>query len=82
MILHEIRLLADDSLEISCLIRYLLKKWQIFNCRLLQIIGGTLRVKLPNDNFFSPSFFIAGETSLDISHESSASHEISTLFGF
>ena len=47
MILHENRLPADDSHEISCLICYLLKKRQIFNCRLLQIIGGALRVKLP-----------------------------------
>ena len=39
MILYENRLPTDDSHEISCL------KRQIFNCRLLQIIGGALRVK-------------------------------------
>ena len=42
MILHENRMPADDSHEISCLICY--KK--ICNRRLLQIIGGALRVKM------------------------------------
>ena len=45
MILYENRLPADDSHEISCLIGYFLKKRQIFNCRLLQIKGGALKVK-------------------------------------
>ena len=43
MIFHENRLLADDFHEISCLMCYFLKKRQNLNCRLLQIIGGTLR---------------------------------------
>ena len=43
MILHENRLPADDSHEISCLIGYFLKSGKILNCRLLQIIGGALR---------------------------------------
>ena len=44
MIFHENRLLADDSNEISYLICYFCKSCKIFNCRLLQIIGGALRV--------------------------------------
>ena len=44
MILHENRLPADDSHEISCLICYFLKSDKILNCRLLQIIGVALRV--------------------------------------
>ena len=44
MILHENRLPADDSYEISCLICYFRKSGKILNCRLLQIIGGALRV--------------------------------------
>ena len=47
MILHENRLPEDDSHEISCLICYSFKSCKSFNCRLLQIIGGALRVKLP-----------------------------------
>ena len=43
MILHENRLPADDSHEISCLICYFGKSGKIFNCRLLKIIGGALR---------------------------------------
>ena len=84
MILHENRLPAEDAHEISCLICYFLKKRQIFFCRLLQIIGGALRVKLQKrlQFFFFTSFFIAGETRLDISNESSASYEMSTLFSF
>ena len=46
MILHENRLPADDSHEISCLICYFRKKQKIYNRRLLQIIDGTLRVKM------------------------------------
>ena len=45
MILHENRLPADDSHEISCLICYFEKVAKFENCRLLQIIGGALRVK-------------------------------------
>ena len=45
MILHEYRLPAGDSHEISYLICYFLKSGKIFNCSLLQIIGGALRVK-------------------------------------
>ena len=48
IILHENRLLADDSHEISCLICYFLKSGKICNknyCRLLQITDGALRVK-------------------------------------
>ena len=41
MILHENRLQADDFHKISCLIGYF--------CRLLQIIGGALRVKILDD---------------------------------
>ena len=44
MILHENRLPADDSWEISCLICYFWKSDKICNSRLLQIIGGALRV--------------------------------------
>ena len=45
MLFHENRLPADDSHEISCLICYFRKNDKIWNCLLLQIIGGTLRVK-------------------------------------
>ena len=45
MILHENRLPADDSHEISCLICYFGKSGKICNCHLLQIIGGALWVK-------------------------------------
>ena len=48
MIFHENRLPADDSHEIPCLICYFQKGGKIWNCRLLQIIGGVLRV---NDKF-------------------------------
>ena len=51
MIFLENRLPADDSHEISCLICYFLKSGKILNCRLLQIIGGALRV-----NLFIPLF--------------------------
>ena len=37
---------ADDYHEISCLIGYFWKSSKIWNCRLLQIIGGALRVSL------------------------------------
>ena len=46
MILHENPLPADVSHEISCIIRYFLKSVKILNCRLLQNIGGALRLKL------------------------------------
>ena len=46
MILHENRLPADDSCEISCLIGYFWKSGKIWNCRLLQITGGALRVNV------------------------------------
>ena len=46
MILHENRLPADDSHEISCLICYFCKSGKNFNCRVLQIIAGALRVKI------------------------------------
>ena len=45
MIFHENRLPADDSHEISCLICFFRKSGKICNCRLLQIVGGALRVK-------------------------------------
>ena len=45
MILHENRLPVDDSHELSCLICYFRKSGKILNFRLLQIIGGALRVK-------------------------------------
>ena len=45
MIYHENFLPADNSHEISCLICYFLKSGKILNFRLLQIIGGALRVK-------------------------------------
>ena len=41
---HENCLPADNSHEISCLICYFWKSGKIFNCRLLQVIGGALRV--------------------------------------
>ena len=41
---HEIRLPADGSHEISCLIFLFKKGSKIWNCRLLQIIGGALWV--------------------------------------
>ena len=44
MILHENPLPAGDSHEISCLICYFWKSCKICNHRLLQIIGGALRV--------------------------------------
>ena len=46
MKLHENRLPADDSHEISCLICFVFEKKNsnILLCRLLQIIGGALRV--------------------------------------
>ena len=43
MILHENRLPADDSHEISCLICYFRKSGKICYCSLLQTIGGALR---------------------------------------
>ena len=46
MIFHENRLPGDDSHKISCLICYFLKSGKILNCRLLQIIGGALRVNV------------------------------------
>ena len=52
MIFHENRLPADDSHEISCLLCYFQKSCKIFDCRLLQIIGGALWVNLfPADIF-------------------------------
>ena len=61
MVLHENCLPADDSHEISCLILLFLKKRQIFNCSLLQIKGGALRV---NDvgKKISSTFIIMGES--------------------
>ena len=44
MIFHENRLPADDSHEISCPNFFFRKSGKILNCRLLQIIGGALRV--------------------------------------
>ena len=35
-----------DSHEISCLFRYFCKSGKLLNCRLLQNIGGALRVKM------------------------------------
>ena len=46
MILHKNRLPADDSHKISCLICYFWKSGKYFDCRLLQIIGGALRVNI------------------------------------
>ena len=45
MLFHEYCLPADDSHEISCLICYFEKAAKFEYCRLLQIIGGALRVK-------------------------------------
>ena len=62
MILHENRLPAEDAREISCLICYFRKSVKIFNCRLLQVKGGTLRVNrskqklLKGDNLPYPPF--------------------------
>ena len=44
MLFHENRLPADDSHEKACLIRYFGKSGKFLNCRLLQNIGGALRV--------------------------------------
>ena len=52
MIFHENRLPADDSHEISCLICYFWKSNQIWNCRLLQIIGCALWVKTSPDAIY------------------------------
>ena len=46
MIFHENRLLADDSHEISFLICIFWKSGKIWNCHLLQIIGGAWRINL------------------------------------
>ena len=51
MIFDENRLPADDSYEISCLIFEKKKNSKILNCRLLQIIGGALRVKMRIGNY-------------------------------
>ena len=51
MILHENRLPEDDSHEISCLICYFWKSGKIFNCRLLQIIGGAIWVMCRSRKF-------------------------------
>ena len=45
MILHENRLPSYESHEISWFICYFWKSGKIWNCRLLQIIGGALWVK-------------------------------------
>ena len=45
MIINENRLRADDSHEVSCLICYVRKSGNFFNCRLLHIIDGALRVR-------------------------------------
>ena len=47
MIFHDNCLLADDSHEISCLICYFSKWGKIWNCHLLQIVGGASRVNYP-----------------------------------
>ena len=57
MILHKNRLPADDTI----LMKYhalFLKSGKFFNCRLLQIIGGALRVKsLINPGWVKRIFF-------------------------
>ena len=53
MIYLENRLPADDSREISYLLCYLRKGGKIWNCRLLQIIDGALRVKLFFKSYFT-----------------------------
>ena len=54
MIFHENRLSADDSHEISCHICYFWKKsGKIVNGRLLQIVGGALRVKFSLRDFLT-----------------------------
>ena len=45
MIIHENRLPADDSHIIMPYLLFLKKSGKILNCRLLQTIGGALRVK-------------------------------------
>ena len=59
MIFHENRLPADDSHEISCLIGYFWKGGKIWNCRLLQIIGGALWVKVYNCARYAIYVFIS-----------------------
>ena len=49
MTFHENRLPIDDIREISCLIYYFWKRSKIWNCRLLQIVGGALRVSAHAD---------------------------------
>ena len=46
MIFHENCLPADNSHEISCLICYFWKSSKIWTCRLLQLVGGALWVKV------------------------------------
>ena len=48
---------ADDSQEISCLICYFWKGGKILNCRLLQNIGGALRVKR-DPSAWGPATFV------------------------
>ena len=50
MILHENRLPADDSHEISCLFGYFWNSGKIWNCPLLQIIGGAFKGLRLNQN--------------------------------
>ena len=50
MLFHENRLPADDSHEISCLF-VIFEKSAFDICRLLQIVGCTLRVK-PTDETY------------------------------
>ena len=52
MIFHENRLPADDSHEISYLICYFEKEAKFEFCRLLQIIGGALWVKIHTLSYF------------------------------
>ena len=54
---HENRLPADESHEILCLICYFWKRGKIWNCRLLQIVGGFSWVKMCNGPFILYSLF-------------------------
>ena len=62
MILHENPLPADDPHEISYLI--LVENWErcrkIWNCRLLQIFSGALRIKLVSHLLHFTLFLLAG----------------------
>ena len=60
MIFLEKRLPADDSHEISYLLRYFSKSSKNLNCRLLLIIGGALWVRLELFTYLSIQTCVLG----------------------